>query len=425
MSHNKGQLLTHTQASNWSFPSLIPDEIVASLHELGITCNEELLISPDKDKDQIKRILEQLCELCIGISRDEMSQPAFSGLSSLIYPSLHNESVPLINSFRAISKMMDIVCVTRFNMKDLSLPTSKRLCRVLSGIINFAKFREERFQLLRQLESSRQENLDKRAILQDKYDAMTKRLISLKEQAILESEIITRIENDCGDLENKMYDMNVKQGHIREEIGALKSLNNDLKNEISSKSVILDDQNALKKRQSSQIVTSPEKFRRQIIDVGQALKTEQNDTKIAEKRIRDLMIWIANLDDAQLEVNMALEAVGELRSEVEREKNLTNENDLVLQKLISKKQILAEVEQNVRHLERQVIRGDEKLQLVRKQTVSRGSETQQAVEDLHRQLLEAESMRQLTRQRADKADQEAVKIHKEVEAEINSWEKVS
>ena len=41
-----------------------------------------------KDKDQIRRMFEDLTEVCTGISRDEMNQPAFSGLSVLEYPEL-------------------------------------------------------------------------------------------------------------------------------------------------------------------------------------------------------------------------------------------------------------------------------------------------------------------------------------------------
>ena len=45
-------------------------------------------------------MLEQLTEVCAGISREELNQPAFAGLSVLSYPELHEDSIPHINNFR-------------------------------------------------------------------------------------------------------------------------------------------------------------------------------------------------------------------------------------------------------------------------------------------------------------------------------------
>lgn len=41
------------------------------------------------------------------------------------------------------------------------------------------------------------------------------------------------------------------------------------------------------------------RFRKQILDVAQALQTEQKDSKLAEKRIRELGNWIGNVEESQ------------------------------------------------------------------------------------------------------------------------------
>jgi kinetochore protein Nuf2 len=409
----------------WSFPNLKKDEIITSLSELGVHgVTDDLLQNPDKYKDQVKRMLEQLTEICVGMSRDEMSQPAFAGLGTLSYPELHEDSVPQLNSFRACSKMMDIVCAQKFGLKDLVAPSSKKLCRQLSGIINFAKFREDRLALLNDLENTKKASLDKRQMLQDKHDVLVKRLASLREQAAEESVIINRIEKDCGDIENKISGLNVNQAHIREEISQLKSYNNNLKDEIASKSLELEEQSMTKKRLTSQIVSSPEKVRKQIIDTGNLLKMEQTDAKAADKKIRDLSGWIANVEDAQSEVTLALEAISELRAEVEREKSITSEIDNVNQSIHSKRQAFQELDQNIQLLGRQVHRADEKLQSIRKQASSRSAETQLAVEQVHRQLVEAESVRHHSKSNADRAEVDVSRLHQELDFERDTMEKV-
>jgi hypothetical protein len=112
-------------------------------------------------------MLEQLAEICTGITREEMAQPVFSGLSVLNYPELHEESISQLNSFRAVSKMMEICGIQDFSMKDFMAPSAKRLRRQLSGIINFAKFREERLVLLSDLNSTREVVLERMNKLKD------------------------------------------------------------------------------------------------------------------------------------------------------------------------------------------------------------------------------------------------------------------
>jgi len=55
-----------------------------------------------------------------------------------------------------------------------------------------------------------------------------------------------------------------------------------------------------KKTFSSQIVSSPERFRKNIIDVGQSLQAEVKDIKTAEKKLRDLAGWLSTLEEVRV-----------------------------------------------------------------------------------------------------------------------------
>ena len=58
-----------------------------------------------------------IAELCTGISREEMNQAAFSGLTVLTYPELHEDSIPQINSLRAVTRMMQTCGLDDFSIK--------------------------------------------------------------------------------------------------------------------------------------------------------------------------------------------------------------------------------------------------------------------------------------------------------------------
>ena len=66
--------------------------------------------------------------------------------------------VPILSS----CSMMETCGITDYSINDLTAPTAKRLRRQLSGIINFAKFREERLTLLADLTMQRDFLTDQR-----------------------------------------------------------------------------------------------------------------------------------------------------------------------------------------------------------------------------------------------------------------------
>jgi|TARA_B100000524_G_scaffold233545_1_gene124129 kinetochore protein Nuf2 len=85
--------------ANYSFPLLKSGEILLCLHELQIASTEEDLQKPNPLKVQL--IYSQFIELLLNQRREDMVQPAFSGIQELEFPELHEESVPTISFLNA------------------------------------------------------------------------------------------------------------------------------------------------------------------------------------------------------------------------------------------------------------------------------------------------------------------------------------
>ena len=142
--------------SHYSFPLLKNDQILSCMTELGIGMVEKELIEPEKHLDSIRRVFHLLIELCLCVTKDEINQPSFSGLQTMNYPELHEDSIPHLNSLRQCQRLLTVCGINDFGLKDLTNPTSKRFRRQLSGVINFAKFREEKLILLDNHNSQRE-----------------------------------------------------------------------------------------------------------------------------------------------------------------------------------------------------------------------------------------------------------------------------
>jgi hypothetical protein len=80
-----------------------------------------------------------------------MTQMPFDAMQMLEYASLHEDSVPTLCFLRSCQKLMYFCGIGDFTIKDLTQPTSKRLKKHLSAVINFMKFKEERLPLFKEL----------------------------------------------------------------------------------------------------------------------------------------------------------------------------------------------------------------------------------------------------------------------------------
>jgi kinetochore protein Nuf2 len=374
-----------------AFPILKTEEILTCLNELGLAATKEELQNPEGHST--RSILECLAEICTGLSKEELSQPTFAGLQVVQYPELHDESFPKFNHFAACQKMMAICDIHDFTLKDFITPTPGKLRRHLSGIINFCKFREERLLLLSDLSSTREGLTDQLTQLNEKKENLNNRLSLLREQTAEEAMVITDLESSCTTLQASISAMNQEQQRLKDETADLKNLSVELKENILSRNQLLEELTQQRKLLSLQIVSSPEKFRRQIVEVGQTLQTEQRESKAAEKRVRELTAWHTNVDEAQEDVNAAIEAVSELRAEVDRQKSLRSEAHAGQQAVLTARTERTELEQSAHQMQRNATRTEEKLQQLKKQVQLRGKESQDAVDHLHQQLIETEAFR--------------------------------
>lgn len=390
MHHGGG---TGAMKAQYLFPKLQIGQIIDCLKELGITITKEVLTQPENHKEIIKQLLETLAIVLLGMQPEELSQPSFYGLQAISYPQLHDESIPQLNGLKAIMKLMEVSEISDFALRDLTSPSQSRLIRFLSGIMNFAKFREERLHFLYELNHKTQALLDQLSVVTEKNESSNNRLQLLREQTREDLSILRTLETDCKDFENQISET---KKEITKEDTNLITINNEITatiNTISENYKLLEDLSQRQRELSLQVVTSPEKFRKQILDVGQALQIEQKDAKNAEKRVKELSSWLVNVEEANADCLLALEAIQDVRTEVEKQKLMINDLDNQKQIVESLRTALSELHQSQQQLQRKTMKSEEKLNQLRKQATTRAEETQKTIDDLHNQLVEAESFR--------------------------------
>jgi kinetochore protein Nuf2 len=123
------------------FPTLNNAEILQCMEELRIPFTEQDLSKPSSIK--VIKVFEDFLDILMGITREELEQPHFSVMENLENPELHQQSLEDITFFRHLQRLMHSVGIQDFSIKDIMRPEAPRVRRILSAVINFAKFREE------------------------------------------------------------------------------------------------------------------------------------------------------------------------------------------------------------------------------------------------------------------------------------------
>ena len=96
----------HRTSTMFSFPLLTNAEILLCLNELELGVTEAELLNPDRHRDKIRAVLEQLAEMCSGVTREDLCSAARASSQSINYPELHEDSVIELALFRAVADVL-------------------------------------------------------------------------------------------------------------------------------------------------------------------------------------------------------------------------------------------------------------------------------------------------------------------------------
>ena len=352
-----------------------------------------------------------------GITKEEMSQPAFSGINALNYPELHEESIPELAFFRACTKMMTVCGVHDFSMKDLLAPEPKRVRRHLSAIINFAKFREERLVMYSELAVKRDQLLDTLKRLQEEEVGVSKELGALREQAAEEREEMEGLERGCEVAEVELEQLNKRQAEIRAEGGELKKLSQELKESIGKVTLMVEGAMEERERTRGQIVRSPERVRRELSKAGEEVEGEKREGLVAERDAREMHLRVQAVQKGEKEVGKAIKSVEEIEVELSKQKLASKELKDATRNVQGNRQKVVETKQDVDNLKRQASRYEERLAHLRRSGKAKDEALEEAGREAQAELLAVEKVRRAHQGAVEESEGEVARMVAELEGE--------
>jgi len=373
----------------YSFPILDQSEMLACFGELHMNVRDEDLLKPSAQA--VHAIYTQFLEITMNITREDMIQPQFS--ENLEYQELHEESIPMITFLRACHKLMRTVGIADFCMNDVMKPDPKRLRRNVSAIINFLKFREDRLDRYQELAAKAEGFLTEKQHLEAANEKLLAEIRAINAQRQAEEPEVQAREAENAELSAQIGELNKQQAAMNQDAHQLKQKWQEVGDQISEAKYKLLNAKQEQESLRSQIVPSPEKLKKTLVDLGESIEHEKENIAECHRRARGFAAKHDALAEADKDVARALRLLDEVELEDSRVKKLDKDIEDCKAALQANDEALHEATFKEHQLNRQINSIQERTSRMHKQHASKQESAVEALDAAQREWNEVDAER--------------------------------
>jgi kinetochore protein Nuf2 len=232
-----------------------------------------------------------------------------------------------------------------------------------------------------------------------------------------QAEAVARMDAEAKDFEARISELNVQQAEIREVSSSMKSRNNELKDSLASKQLRLEELLAQKRVLQGQIVSSPEKLKKQLDVTSSSLQTQHAEIKACERKLKELGAWNECVGNAIYDVQLAKESIDGLATELAKNKQASAAITTKEQTLGTHREVLKTLQQNSLQMSRKVARHEEKNAHLKQQAEARAQDATLAMDKLQTDIIAATNVKSDVRAKGEALDNEVLTMKKLVESE--------
>lgn len=368
--------------TKYKFPILDPQELVLLYDTMGFDINESILMRPTSSfmRSLIDQIMDKFLYISPHSIRDKVSQIESdeNGDDERIDDD-NDDQIPKSQQYNTTTGnikydirysigvvacqriMYRFLCdcgVDDFSIRDISKPESARLRIILSALINYARFREERMGDLDELIEKNDQVLDeyKNSVRQNKEieDQIQKLASSLNSQQYSQEELYAHNE----DLEDQLRNLRLIQKQLTEEHEKYKGEKTGLVNELENQSALYIQTEKDLEEIRPYIKESPESVKELIQKMRESELKESEILQQLELKLRNITISLDSFQFLVQDLTGLQKLSADLKIDSSRSKNYNDKlKSLKTQTLETKEQAndynrkILQVERQLKHNE--------------------------------------------------------------------------
>lgn len=404
--------------SDFSFPMLKNAEILSVLRELGAEMSMEQMRKPEAAST--KAALDVFVHFITGETREALRQPNFGALDVFQYPELHEESVVEVGMMQRYLRFIRAAGFDDVTFNDFLEPTYKRNKQIFSALINFCKFKEERwasFQAYMDRSQELQARVEGLEHAEAQRNAQLQELQARREQELPEIELLT---TETEQLTAAIAEMNQRHAGLTTDLHATKAAINEAGDAVASARYLALNARRENETLTGQVVRSPEKLRRRIAGMGEELGAEKESLQELNAKCRELQ---SRLDLYGSTVEKVEKRVVNLNEYAEGQRKLKEAAAAARERqheLDENQEAVRELTAEEQRLRKLLNTGRDNLFRLQRQFESRKHEAQMALDKVENEKMMAARMNQ--RERQETKANEAMAAHRKEELERRQQE---
>lgn len=386
------------------FPLLDFKEISICLQSCDFIANEELVSRPTSQ--YIKTLLEQFLDSFMGLSTDningmvrdvnkndlsmtrtqdaEMEEDQENGESLMEDDDDITSSVRLILLHRGAYEFFLICGINDFTLMDIMRPEPQRIRRILSAVVNYARFREENSVECEKLVSISEGNLEKLKSAQSENSRLSNQINDLKYKIEAnetdggnKKATLKQINTYNSKLENELKKLKKNQEILTLEHSKYKDEKRRLIEKLEDHNYLIMESNKELDKLKSYLLSNPEIVTKIIEDLKTNLSEYQTNLTDLELKNKNMTISIESFQLVEQELKNLFRILEEVLNDLTKEETsldkLTKYQEFKEQQNLT----LNDLNRQIQQITRQLNNTEEKIKRLRHQSSERSEASKQ------------------------------------------------
>lgn len=331
-----------------------------------------------------------------------------------------SRSMPLLILFRCSAAFLEKCGVHDFNIMDLRKPEAQRIRRILSAVINFARFREERMkdcepiaQVCEEYAEDAKKAEAEMIQLQNEVDTLKHRVAG--EEGKDHQSTLAKLNNYNAKLESELKKLQRSQQQLRTEHLQYKERKMVLFNQLEDQSHLINEEVGQVEKYKGFSTVDPDSIRTVLNDLRSSLQTSEQNLHEGEATLRNKVKTIESIQAVEEELRKLLKVVQGIIDDLARLEDERNILGRQMEELDMKKMVSEDLSRQIGIAEVQTVKFENKIEKTREDALQRETMAKEKLESLENEYRRLTDERGVREVQMDKSKA----IIAELENEIN------
>ncbi|KAH3862579.1 kinetochore protein Nuf2-B-like [Dreissena polymorpha] len=327
-----------------TFPVLPVSEIILSLEELcGFQLTSQHFSKPDSLvwQDLYKKMMSEI----VGRSLDEcMMEPLHLTPVELEFPELYTDTLNVLTLINAMSKLMPPLFVDDFSSRDVLMPTSSRLEKLCSAIINFLRYKSSRICMYEDMKAEVEAEREHHESLLKRNEELKQKINSIRSERAKREPEIEKVQDEISQVSNQMMENHRSRHAIEKNISDVKAKILEKKAKADQLKCKILKQKEVEGILSQKIVTSPEKVMAEQGELRQQLESLRETEDRKKNRFVEVDSQRKDLKQVVQNCEKGIQLLEMIHASVDRETVMVNQIQVILDQVQEGRDRLQEME---------------------------------------------------------------------------------